>query len=366
MKYTIFKYSATVIILLTIVLWHHHFSFAQSPVMSIQDLLRFRIESGGAPLKITVGTEPIHAAIVLPIFYESRVYQPAWTNSQGFLPKAEALLNAIRRADREGLRPGDYHLEKIEAILSELRQTPEVGKKPNLHQVVDLDLLLTDAFLICGSHLVSGRTNPEKIHPQWFASRRETDLPKLLEDALGSGRIEETLAALLPVHAGYRHLRDTLAIYRKFAEAGGWPTVPPGKKMQLGDRSERVIPLRQRLAAEGFLTSADAEDQTLFDSDLDQALKKFQMKNGLEADGILGTNSLQALNISADQRVRQIVVNMERWRWLPQMLGVSYIVVNIAGFNLNVVEQGKPLLDMRVVAGKTYRKTPGFRFNDAG
>ena len=99
MKYTIFKYSATVIILLTIVLWHHHFSFAQSPVMSIQDLLRFRIESGGAPLKITVGTEPIHAAIVLPIFYESRVYQPAWTNSQGFLPKAEALLNEMLAAD---------------------------------------------------------------------------------------------------------------------------------------------------------------------------------------------------------------------------------------------------------------------------
>jgi murein L,D-transpeptidase YcbB/YkuD len=360
MKYTIFKYSATVIILLTIVLWHHHFSFAQSPDMSIQDLLRFRIESGGAPLKITVGTEPIHAAIVLPIFYESRVYQPAWTNSQGFLPKAEALLNAIRRADREGLRPGDYHLEKIEAILSELRQAPELNKKTNLNQLVDLDLLLTDAFLIYGSHLNSGRTDPEQIHPRWFVNRREGDLIRLLDHALTSNQIEETLAALLPVQAGYKHLRDTLVIYRKFAKAGGWPTVSSGKKLQLGDRSERVIPLRQRLAVEGFLTKAGADDQALFDSDLDQALKKFQMQNGLETDGILGTNTLQALNISADQRVRQIAVNMERWRWLPQMLGDRYILVNIAGFNLNVVEQEKSLLDMRVVAGKTYRKTPVF------
>jgi murein L,D-transpeptidase YcbB/YkuD len=232
MKYTIFKYSATVIILLTIVLWHHHFSFAQSPVMSIQDLLRFRIESGGAPLKITVGTEPIHAAIVLPIFYESRVYQPAWTNSQGFLPKAEALLNAIRRADREGLRPGDYHLEKIEAILSELRKAPELNKKTNLNQLVDLDLLLTDAFLIYGSHLNSGRTDPEQIHPRWFVNRREGDLIRLLDHALTSNQIEETLAALLPVQAGYKHLRDTLVIYCKFAKAGGWPTVSSGKKLQ--------------------------------------------------------------------------------------------------------------------------------------
>ena len=360
MKCTIFKYSATSIILLAIVLWHHCFSFAQSPNMSIRDLLRFRIEAGGVPLKVAVGKEPIHAAIVLPIFYENRVYQPAWTDKQGSLRKAETLLNAILRADREGLRPGDYHLEKIKAIVSELRQIYELGWKPNLHQIVDLDLLLTDAFLIYGSHLISGRTNPEIIHPQWFANRREGDLAQLLDHALSSNQIEETLAALLPTHADYNHLRDTLAIYRKFAEAGGWPTVPFGKKLQLGDRSERVIPLRQRLAAEGFLTNAGADDQTLFDSDLDQALKKFQMQNSLETDGILGTNTLQALNISADQRVRQIMVNMERWRWLPQMLGDRYVLVNIAGFHLNVVEHETPVLDMRVVAGKTYRKTPVF------
>jgi murein L,D-transpeptidase YcbB/YkuD len=156
-----------------------------------------------------------------------------------------------------------------------------------------------------------------------------------------------TLSALLPAHAGYKHLRDTLAIYRKFAEAGGWPIVPSGKKLQLSDRSERVILLRQRLAAEGFLTNAGADDSTLFGINLDQALKKFQIQNSLDVDGILGTNTLQALNISADQRVRQ-------------MLGDRFIFVNIAGFYLNVIEQETLVLDMRVVAGKTYRKTPVF------
>ena len=360
MKSSIFKYFATGIILLTTVGGPNFISFSQSQDLSMRELLRFRIEAGGVPLKISVGKEPIYAAIVLPIFYECRVYQPAWTDSQGPLPKAETLLNAIRRADHDGLRPGDYHLKKIEAILSELRQLPESRRKPNLHQIVDLDLLLTDAFLIYGSHLHSGRTDPEKIHPQWFANRREGDLALLLEDALRLNRIEGTLSALLPAHAGYKHLRDTLAIYRKFAEAGGWPIVPSGKKLQLSDRSERVILLRQRLAAEGFLTNAGADDSTLFDSNLDQALKKFQIQNSLDADGILGTNTLQALNISTNQRVRQIVVNMERWRWLPQKLGDRYILVNIAGFDLNVVEQETLVLDMRVVVGKTYRKTPVF------
>lgn len=360
MKFSIFKYLATGSILLTIVGGQHFISSAQSPDLSMCDLLRFRIELGGIPLKISVGKEPIYAAIVLPIFYERRVYQPAWTDSQGPLPQTETLLNAIRHADREGLRPGDYHLEKIEAILSELHQTPKLWEQPHPRQLVDLDLLLTDAFLIYGSHLLAGRINPEQIDPQWFANRREADLAQLLEDALSSNQIEEALAALLPAYAGYTRLRDTLAIYRKFAETGGWPTVPSGSKLRQGDRSERIPLLRQRLAAEGFLTNVGADDQTLFDNDVEQALKKFQMQNGLETDGILGTQTLQALNISADQRVRQIVVNMERWRWLPQNLGDRYILVNIASFNLDVLEQETPVLNMRVVAGKSYRKTPVF------
>jgi len=360
MKLFVFKYFAAGIILLTIVGGRNFIPSAQSADLSMCDLLRFRVEAGGVPLKISVGKEPIYAAIVLPVFYERRVYRPAWTDSQGPLPQTELLLNAIRRADDEGLRPGDYHLGKIEAILTELQPTPKSGEQPNLPRLVDLDLLLTDAFLIYGSHLLAGRINPEQIDPQWFAHRREADMARLLEDALGSNQIEETLTDLLPAYAGYTRLRDTLAIYRKFAETGDWPTVPSGGKLRQGDRSERIPLLRQRLAAEGFLTDADTNTQTFFDIELDQALKKFQVQNGLEADGILGDQTLQALNISADQRVRQIVVNMERWRWLPQELGNRYILVNIAAFNLDVVEQETPVLNMRVVAGKAYRKTPVF------
>ena len=348
------------IILLTLVGGRPFISFAQSPDFSMRDLLRFRIEAGGTPLKISIDQEPIYAVVVLPVFYERRVYQPAWTASQGALPQTAALLNVIRHADQEGLRPGDYHLEKIEAILSDLQQTPGFWNKPNLRLLVDLDLLLTDAFLIYGSHLLAGRINPLKIDPQWSANRRESDLAQLLEDALRQNRIEDALSGLLPAYTGYKRLRDTLAIYRKFVETGGWQTVPPGSKLQQGDRSERIPLLRQRLAAEGLLAGVHADDPTVFDNGLEQALKIFQMKNGLESDGILGTQTLQQLNISADRRIRQIAVNMERWRWLPQELGDRYILVNIASFNLDVVEQDASVLNMRVVAGKSYRKTPVF------
>jgi murein L,D-transpeptidase YcbB/YkuD len=360
MKFSIFKYLSLGITLLTIVGGRHLVLPAHSLEPSIRELLRFRIEAGGMPLKISVGKEPIYAGRVLPIFYERRAYQTAWTDSRGALPQTEKLLAAIRKADREGLRPGDYHLQKIEAILSQYLRTSQSMKKPDPHQLIDLDLLLTDAFLIYGSHLLGGRINPEDIYPQWFAHRREADLAQLLEDALDSNQIEETLAALLPTYFGYSRLREILAVYRNLSESGGWPSVASEGKLKRGDRSERIAALRQRLAVEGFLNSADVDDLNLFDNDLEQALKKFQFQYGLVADGILGTQTSQALNISADRRVSQIMVNMERWRWLPLKLGDRYIMVNIAGYSLDVVEQETLVLNMRVVVGKTYRKTPVF------
>jgi murein L,D-transpeptidase YcbB/YkuD len=359
MKFSNLKYIAAGIMLIGIFGGPPNDSIAQSPELSLRELLRLRIEAGGMPLKFSIGNEPIYAAIVLPIFYERRGFQPAWSDINGPLPRTEALLEAIRQADREGLRSDDYHLEKIETILSEVRQKRDVGETPNLRQLVDLDLLLTDAFLICGAHLLAGRIDPEKIHPQWYANRREADLARLLEVAIGSNRIGETLAALLPDYAGYKRLREGLTIYRKIAETG-WPTTPSGSKLQQGDRSGRIPILRRRLAAEGFLAVTANNDRELFDTELEQAIRKFQMHNGLEADGILGPQTMAALNITAEQRVRQIVVNMERWRWLPQNLGDRYILVNIAGFSLDVVDREKTVLTMRVVTGKTYRKTPVF------
>jgi len=331
-----------------------------SMALPIQELLRNRIESGGIPVKLSVGEETIYAAVVLPVFYERRTYRPAWVNEKGPLPQAKSLLQAILTADREGLRPDDYHHNKIERLLSEIRQTRKIFRPPNPRLLVDLDLLLTDAFLIYGSHLVAGRVNPERIDPQWFVSRREVDLVQVLEEALTSVKIEEALKSVLPLHAGYERLRKALAVYHKIAANGGWPSIAADLQVKKGDLSDQVSILRQRLAAEGFIEKPTSAPGPLFDDELEQALKKFQIQNGLEPDGLLGKQTIKALNISAEERIRQIIVNMERWRWLPQDLGIRYILVNIAGFYLNVIENQKPVAEMRVVTGKPYRRTPVF------
>lgn len=130
--------------------------------------------------------------------------------------------------------------------------------------------------------------------------------------------------------------------------------------MERGHSGDRVALLRERLLATGDLTTNPKASATLFDEAAEQTVLKFQRRHGLEDDGIVGPATLEALNVSAGQRVRQIELNMERWRWLPQDLGDRHLLVNIAGFDLDVVAGGTTVLSMRVIVGRDYRRTPVF------
>jgi murein L,D-transpeptidase YcbB/YkuD len=329
---------------------------AQGLADAAQEALRDRIEAAGTPLVLEVRGQRIYAAQALPTFYERRTYHPAWSDDRGPRPTAMALLETVRSADREGLRPSDYHLTAVEALLGE--GADRRGRRRwTVTELADLDLLLTDAFLIYGSHLLSGRVNPETIDAQWIASRRERDVAAVLERALESGRIAESLAELLPDHPGYYRLRGALARYRAIAAASGWPTVPDGAKLASGEQGPRVAALRQRLAVTDSGVAAAGD---VFDSSLEDAVRRFQRRHGLDVDGTVGPATLAALGVPVAERIRQIELNLERWRWLPQELGERYLIVNIANFELDVVEAGRAVLTMRVVAGRPYRRTPVF------
>jgi murein L,D-transpeptidase YcbB/YkuD len=327
----------------------------------IQNIIRNRIEAGGIPLKISVAGEPIHATVVLPRFYERRAYRPAWSKNRGPSTQVMALDQSLHNAAADGLRPADYHLDKITRILEHLDDMDTGPGSPDAQLLADLDILLTDAYLILGAHMLAGRIDPERLDPMWKAQRRNKDLAADLEDALNAERVGESLADLLPRHSGYFRLKKALGHYREIDAAGGWQPFPGGAKLQPGDRENRVSLLRNRLAVEGFIENpAKTNDPEFFDNSLADALKRFQTRAGLEPDGVVGPQTRQALNLSVQQRIRQIIVNMERWRWLPQDLGARYLLVNIAAFSLTVFEEDQTVLKMRVVVGKPYRRTPVF------
>ena len=163
------------------------------------------------------------------------------------------------------------------------------------------------------------------------------------------------LASLPPPAKDYGRLVEALRRYREVAARSDWPLVPPGALLRPGDDDARVAAVRARLAAEDEIVSRAA---THFDGRLEEAVRRFQARHGLAADGIVGEATVRALNVPASDRIRQIILNLERWRWLPRDLGPRYVTVNAADATLRVVEDDRTVLTSRVVVGDLQHPTP--------
>ena len=322
----------------------------------VAEQIRTRIEAAGVVAALRAGDEPVYASLVLPKFYERRLYRPAWSDARGPTPLAADLIGALRRADLEGLRSEDYHLASIEAVLAAVRADDKTGPTLAPDRWAELDLLLTDAFLVYGAHLLAGRVDPETLRPEWVSNRRVADIAAVLEAALASGSIAATLEALVPPQNGYRQLREALARYRAVVTRGGWPAITDLGTLRRGVRGPAVAALRERLRLEdGLGLTQDADS---FDAALELALQAFQRRHGLVPDGVMSTATRAELNVPVEERVAQLELNLERWRWLPQDLGRRHIIVNIAAFELQVVDNEAVVLSMRVVVGRLYNRTP--------
>lgn len=321
--------------------------------------LQKKIEAERRRAQFTCRGELVCGVADLPLFYARRGFQPAWA-ADATLHNADSLLAAIHAARRDGLQTEDYHLAKIEFLLGELKRDRFLGIPPDPDLLVDLDLLLTDAFLVLGSHLLGGRVNPETLHAEWLAYNPKTDLAGILEAALAARQIEAALDRLRPPHAGYADLKAALQRYRDIETLGGWPLLPENLSPQAGDVGDHIALLRQRLSVSGDLDLQENQGEDHYDKFLEEAVLRFQARHGLPPTGRIDEQTLNELNVPAAVRTRHIELNLERWRWIPHELGARYLLVNAADYRLTVVENGQPLWDMRVVVGRDYRSTPVF------
>jgi L,D-transpeptidase YcbB len=329
----------------------------------VRELLRNRIEAGRLEAGLKVADEPIYSQHTLPAFYVNRGFETAWTVGGSPLAAIDSLITAIKRSYLEGLVPDDYHLGIIEEYVTDARNSNVAGLNFSPGLLVDIELLCTDAYLILASHYLAGKVDPATFDSHWRANRRELDLAEYLQSALDNDVIISSLNSLLPDKPGYRALRGALARYRQIEREGGWPAVSEGPVMRKGDRSDRVPQLRQRLLLAGDIAGPVDTTNTLFDEILESAVRRFQYRHGLDSDGIVGAASLRALNTSVRDRIISTEINLERWRWLPQDLGQRHIIVNIAGFDVRVIESNEIVMQMKAVVGRLYRQTPVFSGN---
>jgi murein L,D-transpeptidase YcbB/YkuD len=214
-----------------------------------------------------------------------------------------------------------------------------------------------------GYHLSFGKVDPESFDARWNYGRvlDDRDVAGGIERTLAAQDIYQRIEALKPTHRLYGALKRELARYRA-AEAAPVPApVPAGPSLKPGTSDPRVPLLRARLIASGDLAAGSADASDLYDAGLEDAVRRFQHRMGLESDGTVGAGTLAELNVPLAERIRQLRVNLDRGRVLMHDLPEQFVIVNIAGYTAYLVRGQDIAWSTRVQVGKTYRKTPLFR-----
>jgi murein L,D-transpeptidase YcbB/YkuD len=288
-------------------------------------------------------------------FYAERQQLPAWTADAPTESAAQAL-DVLRSADVHGLDRASYGEPELTKTHSQLLEEDEdaPGRADRLAQ---FDVRLTASLLRLGRHVAIGRVAPESVDSLWKHQRKAPDVVAALQRATAED-VTGFLDAVRPPHPEYKALQDALTSLRGQA-ARGWPAIPRAT-LKVGQWNQAVVALRRRLAASGYLPAQAATDSAQYDADVETAVTGFQTAHGLKATGQLDAATVAALNVPLEKRMQQVAMNLERWRWMPDDLGARHFFVNVPYYHLIAREQGKPVLDIRVVVGKRGNETPIF------
>lgn len=279
-------------------------------------------------------------------FYREREGAPLWFDENGAMTdRARRAIAHLGNAEQEGLDPAHYDAARLAQAID--------GNAP---ADPDLDLSITGQLLHFLYEVRQGRLRDSEN-----AVAATFDVSQALDLLANAPDIAAALRNAVPGNAPYRALRRALSTYQAIANSGHDAPIPDGPAIKPGTTDPRLPHIRDRLARLGDLVAKPAGvDETIYGPVLEQSVTLFQKRHGLEPDGVIGKKTLAELNFSIEARINQIAVNMERWRWLPGDLGDNYILVNIAGFRLEVFELGVPALEMAVVVGRPFRRTPVF------
>lgn len=291
-------------------------------------------------------------------FYEFRSYAPAWLNGRQPSPQALALIELFKSASKKGLQPEDYDASRWDARLTGL-QNSDTDSAP-------FDVAVTVCTMRFVSDLRIGRINPKHLRFGLSVEQKKYDLAQFVRDRLLSASdVPAVLDQVEPPFAGYRRTEAALARYTELLGKDGGEQLPasakpvdPGQNYAGVPRLTQILELIGDLPPDATL-SADAQ---LYDGALVEAVKSFQRRHGLQDDGRLGAETLRQLNVPLSDRVRQLQLALERWRWLPAEFSAPPVIVNIPDFRLRALDDGNNVgLTMRVVVGKSMRtQTPVF------
>ncbi|SHF97816.1 Murein L,D-transpeptidase YcbB/YkuD [Flavobacterium fluvii] len=282
---------------------------------------------------------------VLKEFYMSTGYRTIWQSKEN----RGIILKYLIASEEEGLNPADYNITKLQkyerkrAVLSS-------------NEIVNYDVLLTRSFQKYISHLTTGKLNPRALYPDWDLKENKIDINQTIAGMLKSDSLDYKIEQLKPNHIVYKKLKKALEIIDDLPN-DTFARIETSNKIVANDTNPSLIDIKKRLIYWKDLQSKDSLSN-VYDSRTIEAVKKFQFRHGLSADGVIGKGTIESLNYSKEQRKGQILANLERWKWFPRDMGNEYIIINIPEYKLRLINGEDTIRMYKVIVGRVERKTP--------
>jgi L,D-transpeptidase YcbB len=289
-------------------------------------------------------------------FYQERAFQQAWINTDGLTVGANNFYDQLQnyKADFDD---NQFMNLQLDSLIDNIKDDEKAFLKQPTN-VVQLELLLTATFFTYSKKVYGGVTQESKSLG-WFIPRKKRDYQVLLDSLVSQNKdadFEE------PLNKYYSLLKEKLKAYRIIEKNGGFSKYIPFKKaILLTETDSSISEIKKHLHTTGDLKTNDKTN--MFTDTLLQAVKHYQQRMGLTETGIIDANSIKEMNTPITDRIKQIMVNMERLRWVPAEVEKDYLLVNIPEFKLHVFENDKLAWETNVVVGKALTQTTIFKGN---
>ena len=300
--------------------------------------------------------------------YTQLLFVPIWVKEESLSPLSGELLVLIQN---------DKTLLKSSKIYKDALQLDQKAKElysnnGTLYQKVDLEFKLSQLYKGYADYTLYGSINwgafqdrlhnikAENIIAGWVTHKPEMSPLSLVEKAVFGEHLETLFAQAEPKEYRYKALQDALIEYQELKNKGGWGYVPLKGILRVGKSDENIPALRERLRVTGEYRSCYAEETTLYDECLKEAVMRFQARHGLVAKGTIGPNTMGAINVPVEKRIEMIRLNLDRIKWLNERHSDRHIMINIPAFTLFFIEDNALRQQMKVITGTKKNPTPIF------
>lgn len=280
-------------------------------------------------------------------FYKNFHNQTVWNTTK----LRESFFSDLKNCDTEGMNPEDYNYSQLVQLESKYNDMDTIQKG-------SFDLFFTKNLQKYVSDISKGKVNPKSIYKDWDLKEKNIEVNNLLFQAIVDNNLDDILQKCKPKHAVYQSLKESLNLLKEYPE----DTIPlidynPKTKLVL-HKSNKIVPIiKQKLMYWQDMKYTDTITN-IFDNQTKEALKKFQSRHGLNPDGVVGKGTILALNYTRNQRIEQVISNLERWRWFSSDFGKNYLLINIPDYTLVAINNGDTIQKQRIVVGKESRQTP--------